>query len=228
MHSAFGKIYFLLCKKQYKTRKKLLKILLLKSKNLMSKNKNSDLLEENGVSALAFSKNGAYCAIATKKNAKVYVFEIKTFNDINTWIILQELSDHHQTISDIDWSVDEKILTVSHDRSVYVWKKNNQNWEKMLVNIDAKLSILACKWAPSCKKFALAACPTSLIFGYYNVETTCWTGLVRDKIVNVPIVSIDFHPSCSLIAIGSVDGSVKIVSSSFKSQTDKLILESKV
>lgn len=94
----------------------------------MSKIKNNDLLEENGVSALAFSKNGLYCAIATKNNTKVYVLEIKTFNDINTWIILQELSDHHQTISDIDWSVDEKILTVSHDRSVYVWKKNHQNW----------------------------------------------------------------------------------------------------
>lgn len=94
----------------------------------------------------------------------------------------------------------------------------------MLANIDVRLSILACKWAPSCKKFALAACPNSLIVGYYNIEGACWTGLVKDKIVNVPIVSVDFHPSCNLIAIGSVDGSVKIVSSSFKSQTDKYVI----
>lgn len=98
----------------------------------------------------------------------------------------------------------------------------------MLANLDAKLSILACKWAPSCKKFALAACPTSLIVGYYNIEGACWTGLTKDKIVSVPIVSVDFHPSCNLIALGSVDGSVKIVSSSFKSQTDKFIIQSKV
>ena len=94
----------------------------------------------------------------------------------------------------------------------------------MLANIDVRLSILACKWAPSCKKFALAACPTSLIVGYYNIEGACWTGLVKDKIVNAPIVSVDFHPSCNLIAIGSVDGSVKIVTSSFKSKTDKLVI----
>lgn len=94
----------------------------------MSKITNSDLLQENGISALSFSKNGMYCAIGTKKNYVVYVFEIKVFNDINSWVILQKFTDHTQTVSDIDWSVDEKILTVSHDRSVYVWKKNNQKW----------------------------------------------------------------------------------------------------
>lgn len=69
-----------------------------------------------------------YCAIGTKKDSRVYLFEIKTFNDINTWEMFQIMNDHHQTVSDIDWSVDDKILTVSHDRSVYVWKKNNQKW----------------------------------------------------------------------------------------------------
>lgn len=94
----------------------------------------------------------------------------------------------------------------------------------MLANIDVRLSILSCKWAASCKKFALAACPTSLFVCYYNLEAACWTALVKDKIVNVPIVSVDFHPSCNLVAIGSVDGSVKIVTCSFKSQTDKYLL----
>lgn len=105
---------------------------------------------------------------------------------------------------------------------------NNKKWEKMLVTIDVRLSILACKWAPSCKKFALAACPTSLIVGFYNTESLSWTALAKDKIVSAPIVSIDFHPSCNLIALGTVDGSVKIVTCSFKSQTDKLIILSKV
>jgi WD40 repeat protein len=98
----------------------------------------------------------------------------------------------------------------------------------MLAKIDVRLSIMACKWAPSCKKFALAACPSSLIVGYYNVEVACWTALAKEKIVSVPITSIDFHPSCNIIALGSIDGSVKIVSCSFKSQTDKLIIDSKV
>jgi WD40 repeat protein len=96
------------------------------------------------------------------------IYEIKTFNEINSWKLLQEIKEHHQTVSDIDWSVDEKLLTVSHDRSVFVWRKNNDKWEKMFVNIDVRLSAMACKWALSCKKFAIAALPTSLIVGYYS------------------------------------------------------------
>jgi len=38
---------------------------------------------------LAFSKNGAYCAIALKKNVTILIYEIKTFNDVNSWKLLQ-------------------------------------------------------------------------------------------------------------------------------------------
>ena len=65
----------------------------------------------------------------------------------------------------------------------------------MLVNIDVRLSIMACKWAQSCKKFALASLPTSLIIGYYSPELKAWTAVVKEKIANNPIVSIDFHPT---------------------------------
>jgi WD40 repeat protein len=50
---------------------------------------NIKLLEDNGITSLSFSKNGAYCAIGTKKDFKLFVFEIKTLNDINTWKLLQ-------------------------------------------------------------------------------------------------------------------------------------------
>lgn len=78
------------------------------------------------------------------------------------------MTDHTQTISEIDWSVDEKILTASHDRSVFVWRRNVNKWDKMLVSINVKLSVMACKWGASCKKFALGSCPSSLIIGFYS------------------------------------------------------------
>jgi hypothetical protein len=68
--------------------------------------KNHKILIENGISACSFSKNGLYCAIGTRKNFKVYIFEIKTFNDIDSWNIIQEMSDHTQSIAEIDWSLD--------------------------------------------------------------------------------------------------------------------------
>jgi len=38
----------------------------------------------------------------------------------------------------------------------------------MLVNIDVKLSVLACKWAPSSRKFALGSCPSTLTLCYFS------------------------------------------------------------
>ncbi len=88
---------------------------------------------------------------------------------MDSWQLLQELKEHSQTISDIDWSQDNKIVTSSHDRSVVVWKgSNNNHWEKMLVNIDIKLSILVAKWAPSCQKFALGSTCNTLAISYYS------------------------------------------------------------
>lgn len=59
-------------------------------------------------------------------------------------------------------------MTSSHDRSVVVWKFNAERWEKMLVNIDIKLSILVAKWAPSCRKFAVGSTCNTLAISYFN------------------------------------------------------------
>jgi actin related protein 2/3 complex subunit 1A/1B len=93
----------------------------------------------------------------------------------------------------------------------------------MLVNIDIKLSILVSKWAPSGKKFALGSSCNTLALGYYNTIENCWTSLSRDSaskipITNSPITAICFHPSSSIIAVGSADFQVKIVTFSLKKQ----------
>lgn len=51
---------------------------------------------------------------------------------------------------------------------------------------------------------------------------------MKDKLVKSPIVSLDFHPSSNVIAVGSVDSSVKIISCSFKKSTDPMVLKAKV
>ena len=103
----------------------------------------------------------------------------------------------------------------------------------MLVNIDIKLSILASKWAPSSKKFALGSSCSTLALGFYNTYEKCWTISSRDHnsknpIVAAPISTLCFHPSSNLIAVGTVDFSLKIVTSSLKKSKNEFILASKV
>jgi len=75
------------------------------------------------VSAVAFSKKADYCAVATKKDHIARIYKVKNLTNINSWVLLQEIKDHTQTISDIDWALDNKVITSSHDRSVYIWRQ---------------------------------------------------------------------------------------------------------
>lgn len=98
------------------------------------------------------------------------IFRVKDIAHIDTWEFLQEMHEQTQPISEIDWSKDDKIIAGSHDRSVFVYKRSgNNSWQKMLVNIDIKLSILCAKWAPSTKKFGLGSSCRTLALGFYNV-----------------------------------------------------------
>jgi WD40 repeat protein len=84
---------------------------------------NIQLLRDNCVSALSFSHKADYCTIATKKDHVLHIFKVRDLTNINSWTLLQGLKDHTQTIADIDWAPDNKILSSSHDRSVFVWKQ---------------------------------------------------------------------------------------------------------
>lgn len=88
---------------------------------------NSLFFQQNHISAMGFSPKADYCAIATKKDHTVNIFRVVKANDINSWELLQKITDHTQTISDVDWAADNKIITSSHDRSVFVWKQSNSS-----------------------------------------------------------------------------------------------------
>lgn len=156
------------------------------------------------------------------------MYRVKDVANFDSWEFIQEFHDQAQPISEIDWSKDDKIISGSHDRSVFIYKRAGNVWQKMLVNIDIKLSILCLKWAPSAKKFALGASCNTLAVGFYNVEAACWTTATKDKLCKSPIISVSFHPSSNILAIGSTDNSVQIISCSFKKSKDQFVEKSDV
>lgn len=159
----------------------------------------------------------------------MHLYRVRTLNDPDSWQLIQEFRELTQTVSDIDWASDRKIVTASHDRSVVVWRQVGEaKWEKMLVNIDIKLSILVARWAPSARKFAMGSSCNTLAISYYNNEESCWVIASKNNLTRAPITTLSFHPSSNILAIGSADFSVKIVSSSFKGSKDPFVINSKV
>lgn len=52
--------------------------------------------------------------------------------------------------------------------------------------------------------------------------------MTRSNLVKAPITTLSFHPSSNLLALGSADFSIKVVSSSFKNSKNDLVIQSKV
>ncbi len=178
----------------------------------------SQYLQENHISALAFNPKMEFCAIATKKNFTLNIFEVKHLNDIDSWKVINKFKDQTGTISEVDWSHDDKVISGSHDRSICVYaRKDAKSWEKQLVNSNIKLSILACKWAPSSRKFGFGSACSTIGVGFWNVNVKSWTVTYKQKICASPITSISFHPCSSILALGSLDCSVMILSCSLNS-----------
>ncbi len=98
----------------------------------------------------------------------------------------------------------------------------------MLANIDIKLSILCAKWTPNTKKFAIGAACSTIGIGFYNVEASCWTIISRSNICKSPVISLSFHPSSNIFAIGSTDNSIKILSCNLRNSKDEFVIKSNV
>jgi len=62
-------------------------------------------------------------------NAEVHIY------DAVSWTCLHVLKEHDLLVSAVDWSVDNKIVTCSHDRNAFVWTFDAADgvWKPMLV-----------------------------------------------------------------------------------------------
>ena len=89
---------------------------------------NKAILEEGKISSLCFSPNFQFCAIALKSNNNILIFEVpqNTAWDINKWVLKKKLIEPTQTISSLDWSVKDKLMAGSHDRSLSIWQKKGE------------------------------------------------------------------------------------------------------
>lgn len=50
---------------------------------------NSRLWQTNCISAVAFSLDGQYCAVATKQDHIVHLYRVGALNQVDSWTLLQ-------------------------------------------------------------------------------------------------------------------------------------------
>jgi actin related protein 2/3 complex subunit 1A/1B len=125
--------------------------------------KPKDLFILEGISVLAFNSDYTQCALS-KKDSKIYIYQIKDLLKIQTWELIHTLESHSLYISSLDWNPKtNKILSCSHDKTAYVWTYNKNQWEPSNVVASTKLGFLTCCWNKLGNKLALGTSSNMLL-----------------------------------------------------------------
>lgn len=86
------------------------------------------------------------------------------------------ISEQSLPISAVDWTADNKILTCSYDRSVFVHRLDTEKnrFIKDLVLCTNDKSVLTGCWSANGAKFAVGTSCHRTFIGYYDEKNRWW------------------------------------------------------
>eukprot|EP01015_Nassula_variabilis_P025397 TRINITY_DN495_c0_g1_i17.p2 TRINITY_DN495_c0_g1~~TRINITY_DN495_c0_g1_i17.p2 ORF type:complete len:363 (-),score=69.51 TRINITY_DN495_c0_g1_i17:34-1122(-) len=170
-------------------------------------------LTEDGIVCHAYSPDRKSIVISLDKDEKVEIYELNELTNPRTWVKKYTLKEHFQKVTVVDWSPKNQILTGSYDRNVFVWSFNNEknNWKPELVLIQQSRAVLCGGWDSDGDKFVVGTGSHKAMVGYYEKRNNWWQK-EQIKGFKASVIAIAFHPSGRVVAIGSADQTVKIVS----------------
>lgn len=178
----------------------------------------SKTFAERKLTALCFSPDRKYCAVAFKDNSSFSIYELpgKEPYLVDTWKHVADAREQTQTISSLDWSVCNKILSCSFDRSMFVFNFPISATSKELVySAQSKLSVMHGVWSPNGKKFAIGTSCKKLFVAKYDADmkmwVTLWLRVKEDAAFQSTVNVVRFHSSGRVVAAGSTDFSFKLV-----------------
>lgn len=174
--------------------------------------------------ACAFNATRDHLAYSPNNNTIVIVN--CAGDDCTKWKTVQTLSEHDQTVSALDWSpVTGQLLSCSHDRTAYVWtqaedaKQPSDAWTPVLILLDSQMKhgFTCAKWSGSGQKLYVGGASPTVAVGKYDAESDWWRCTVATPHCS-SVTCLAPHPvNDTLLATGSTDCTVKVISTFNKS-----------
>mmetsp|Transcript_22880 Transcript_22880/g.50224 ORF Transcript_22880/g.50224 Transcript_22880/m.50224 type:complete len:372 (+) Transcript_22880:37-1152(+) len=158
----------------------------------------------NCVSAHCFSPDGSQIAVSPNTE-EVWIFDVNgTPGDCSGWKRTSVLSNHMQAVSGLDWSINNQLVSVSHDRQAYVWSFVEGEWLESLVELRAGKAAVGVRWAPDGTKFVVSTSAREAIVCFWSHDNACW---ISKKIVSPKATVMDacWHPSGHVVLVGGID-----------------------
>jgi actin related protein 2/3 complex, subunit 1A/1B len=170
------------------------------------------------ITAISFNADGSQVALC-EGSKEIFIYDTNGSKDCSKWEKRHTLKEHTQKAAVIDWNHKTGlILTGSYDRSIFVWKYNEEHKKYLpeFVNMDEKLAILDLKWNVQGTKFVVGTSSKRIFIGYFSAKNDWWTTSEIKKQHKSSVLSVEFSPNGRVIASASFDGTCKILSAVVK------------
>jgi actin related protein 2/3 complex subunit 1A/1B len=164
------------------------------------------------ISCFSFNKDRTQVALSPNDH-NVIIFK----KSGNKWVKDATLTEHHQTVTGIDWAANSnRIVTCGADRNAYVWVIEDGKWKPTLVLLRINRAATCVRWSPQEDKFAVGSSARLISICYYEKENKWWVSKHVKKPIRSTILSLAWHPNNVLLAAGSSDFKVRVFSAYIK------------
>jgi len=185
---------------------------------------NDNKLHPLGVVCHSYSPDFTMMAASIKEENVVNLYQIGDLEAARKWQVLATLKEHSQTVSVVDWSRKNQILTGSHDRSLFVWgySKDFSRWDPVLVTGNKQnRAVLDGSWSPNGNKFCYSTGTWKVFLGFYEPTNNWWSSeALNKKKFASSVLCVNFHPSGRVVAAGSADFNVRLFTA-YEESADK-------
>lgn len=173
---------------------------------------------DQGIASHSWNSDRTQIAIATNSNL-IEIYQVRG----DAWEKKHTLKEHHQQVSAIDWHpITNRIISSSHDRSVFVWDFTTI-WKPALVSFYQTRGVLDVSWSNKGDKFVAGTGSKNIGVGFWDDHLSMWNTR-RIKCFASSVTSVRFDATGLVIAAGSTDGTCKVIST-FLDNVDVSVVE---
>lgn len=177
----------------------------------------------DGINCLALSGSGAILAVCPN-SSDIMLFEQR--EPSSNWEQVQVLKGHDQLVSGLDWHGDDCLLSCSHDRNAYVWRRSGGGQLKPeLVITKLSRSCLCCQWSPGGKKIAIGSGEGSVCVASWDGTRELWAPRTIKGKHTSSVTAVAWHPSGAVLATMSTGSRMRIFDATISGEETNSTIE---
>jgi actin related protein 2/3 complex subunit 1A/1B len=163
-----------------------------------------DAPEIDVVSCYAFSQDLRILALCPN-NEEVYVFKSagEEFQRVDV------LKKHTQRVTGLSFSSSSHLVSVSEDRTGFVWRQEGGAWITNNVELKASRAPLCVSWSPDSSKFAVGTSGKDISVCTWQEDADAWVAKKVGK-YKAAVGTLAWHPTSAYLASGSFDCSCHV------------------